>query len=416
MKNNRSTLIYWLSLIFKWRILIAKIVIICIAVSIIISLIIPPQYTAETTIMPPNPQQEALFGLMGIGISNRLTGLSGLSNILPGASTTSDLFAAILKSGRIMGNVIEKYNLRKVFKVKTTTDAYKTLSEITTIRVSPEGIVSVSVTWYNRQLAADIANSLVEELDRFNTEATMTMGKKYRLFVEKRLKETMDSLAKAEESLRKFQEQHRTVALDIEIENAIATIAKLKSEIILREVQKGAVASSSGFNNPFVANIDKELKELKKQLARIEFGTQDTTRKEFGAGFSVPFARLPELSLEYARLLRDVKIQEAVFELLTQQNEQAKIMEAKDTPTVQILDRAYPPEKKSIPKRGRIVILTGFFSLFLGIGFAFLKEYYELLKTQPAQFAKLTNIYNILKQDIQKLAKVFDFLKKTKSN
>ncbi|GAJ22508.1 unnamed protein product, partial [marine sediment metagenome] len=83
----------------------------------------------------------------------------------------------------------------------------------------------------------------------------------------------------------------------------------------------------------------------------------------FGAGFSIPFAKLPELSLEYVRLLRDAKVQEAIYELLTQQYEQAKIMEVKDTPTVQILDRASPPEKKTSPKRSRIVIMAPFSQL-----------------------------------------------------
>jgi capsule polysaccharide export protein KpsE/RkpR len=353
--------------------------------------------------MPPNSQQDALFGFIGSGATSNFGGLSGLAGAFAGFSTTSDLFAAIMQSGRIMSNIIMKHDLKRIFKSRTMTDANKMLANITTIRVSPEGIISIAVTWYDRQLAADIANSYVEELDRFNKDNAMTIGKKYRIFVEQRLKETTDSLNKAEDALRKFQEQHRTVALDIEIENAIATIAKLKSEIILREVQKGAVASVSNVNNPYVANIDQELRELKKQLAKIEFGTADTTRKEFGAGFSVPFTRLPEVSLEYARLLRDVKIQEAVYELLTQQYEQAKIMEAKDTPTIQILDRASPPEKKSIPKRSRIVVLAAVFSIIIGISTAFFMEWFESIKTHPQEYTKLVSIYAGVKNDIGKV-------------
>ncbi len=375
--------------------------------AIIISFVLPVQFTATATILPPNNQMDIMMGLMSSSISSNLGGFSGLSGLLGGGTTASDLFAAILESGRITGTVIQKYDLKKVFKVKTMYDAGKMLAKITRIRVSPEGIVSVSVTWRDKNLAADIANSYIEELDKFNRETAMTTGKKYRIFVEQRLNETKDSLNKAEEALRKFQEQHRTVALDIEIENAIATIAKLKSEIILREVQKGAVASAGGLNNPYVANIEKELRELKTQLAKIEFGSQDTTRKEFGAGFSVPFVKLPELSLEYARLLRDVKVQEAVYELLTQQYEQAKIMEVKDTPTVQILDRASPPEKKSAPKRSRIIILWAVFGLLFGVSLSFFLEWFENLKKQPDEFARLNDIYIKLKTDLINLKSEF---------
>jgi len=399
MKENRNSITYRVDVLIRWRRIIYKIFLITCAVAVVISLLIPPKYTASASIMPPNPEQETMLGLIGMNISSTLSKLSQLSGI-PGMSTPSDLYAAIMKSDRVKGEIINKFNLKKEFKSKTFTDASKMLEKITKISVSPVGIITVSVTYKNKYLAAQIANAYIEELDRFNKETVMTTGRKYRIFVEERLKMTTDSLQKAEESLRKFQEKHRTVALDIEIENAIEIIAKLKSEIILREVQKGAVASTGSINNPFVANIDKELRELKRQLAKIEFGTTDTTLKEFGAGFSVPFGKLPELSLEYARLLREVKIQEAVYELLTQQYEQAKIMEAKETPTVQIIDRASPPEKKSGPKRSKIVILSALFSLFFGVCLAFLLDWYENLKTDKDKVAKFNEIYLKLKADL----------------
>lgn len=411
MKQSASVVSYF-SVILKHRRKIIKIFFIFLIGSTIVSFIIPIQFTAITTILPPVPQGGGLLGFMGADILSGLQGVGEFSSLLPGATSLSDLYAAILESGTIKSRIIQKYNLMKIFKAKTFTDASKQLSNITKISISPEGIITVSVTWFNKQLAADIANSYIEELDKFNKETAMTTGKKYRMFVEQRLKETSDSLSKAEEALKKFQEQHRTVALDIEIENAIATIAKLKSEIILREVQKGAFASASGFNNPYVTNIDQELRELKRQLSRIEFGSADTTRKEFGAGFSIPFARLPELSLEYARLLRDVKIQEAVFELLTQQYEQAKIMEAKDTPTVQILDKASPPEKKSIPKRGRIIIFSSFWGLIISIFIAFYSEWLARVRQRSEEYTKVISYLQELKDDVYKLrVKIISLLK-----
>ncbi len=331
-------------------------------------------------------------------------GTYGLRTMLPGLATPSDLYAAILRSGNIKGKLVNKYNLKKEFKTKTDYDTYKVLDEITRIKVTPEGIICVSVTYKNRHLAADMANSYIEELDKFNNETAMTTGKKYRIFVEQRLEQTADSLARDEEALRNFQEKHRTVALDIEIENAIATIAKLKSEIVLREVQRGAVASISNVNNPYVANIDQELRELKRQLAKIEFGTSDTTRKEFGAGFSVPFARLPEVSLEYARLLRNVKIQEAIYELLTQQYEQAKIMESKDTPTVQVLDKASPPERKSFPKRSIIISLVFIASFAINfLGICVILYFNEEKNKEHSNTKRLIALWEYLKGDFYRI-------------
>jgi tyrosine-protein kinase Etk/Wzc len=403
MKSKRkSSLFEYLAIIFKWRKNFILTFFSIISLAVIISLLTVVRYTATTTILPPSSQQNDLLGLMGASIASNMGGFSGLAGMLPGATTTSDLFAAILQSASIKGKVIEKLNLKDIFKTKTAYDTHKMLTEITKIRVSPEGIISISITWLDRNIAADIANAYVDELDKFNTETAMTTSRKYRIFIEERLQATIDTLKQAEDLFRAFQEKHHTIALDVEIENAISTLAELRGQVILLEVQKGVLASTSNLNNPRLYEINKELKELKKQLSSIETGGTSSDTTSFGAGFSVPFSQLPEVSLEYIRLYRDVKIQETVYELLTQQYEQAKIMEVKDTPTVQVLDRASPPERKSVPKRKQIVILAAFFGLICGVCVSFAMEWFEQLKSRSQDYLMLVNMYNQLKTDSQK--------------
>jgi len=64
------------------------------------------------------------------------------------------------------------------------------------------------------------------------------------------------------------------------------------------------------------------------------------------------------LGSQYADLYRQTKIQEAVYEFLTQQYEMAKIQEEKDLPMVRVMDVAVPPERKSAPMRSLIVLLS----------------------------------------------------------
>jgi len=404
MKKSEK-LIRYLQVLLKWRYFVIKLVLITTIASLIISLLITPQFTATATILPPSSDQMTMLGMISANIPGNIAGLAKISG-LSGMVTPSDLFAAIMHSGRIKGKIIRRFNLMKEFGTKTFSDASKQLDAITKIEVSPEGLISVAVTYKNKNLAADIANAYIEELDKFNRETAMTSGKKYRIFIEKRLKETEDSLTKAEESLRKFQEKHRTIALDTEIEKVIETIATLKSQIILKEVQKGA---SGGVNNPYTQSIEQELRELRKQLAKIEFGSKTKKRDEFGAGFSIPLSNLPEVSLEYARLLRNVKVQETIYEVLTQQYEQAKILEVKDTPTVEILDKASPPEKKSYPKRSAIVIFCAGLSLLTGFVLTFFFEYLEEIK----KVSEWQEIYKIMNQDFIKFKeRLFRFFKK----
>ncbi len=73
-----------------------------------------------------------------------------------------------------------------------------------------------------------------------------------------------------------------------------------------------------------------------------------------------PLRQLPRLAVPYADLYRRVRVQETIFELLTQQYELARIEEAKDLPVIAVIDPAGVPEKKSYPPRLMLVLLLTF--------------------------------------------------------
>ena len=68
------------------------------------------------------------------------------------------------------------------------------------------------------------------------------------------------------------------------------------------------------------------------------------------------FSEVPNLEIELSRLKREVEIQSKLYAFLTQQFEESKIQEARDTPTIQILDDASTPMKRFKPKRTIMVI------------------------------------------------------------
>jgi len=100
-------------------------------------------------------------------------------------------------------------------------------------------------------------------------------------------------------------------------------------------------------------------------------------------------------------LLRDVKVQETVWGLLNQQYYQAKIQEARDTPTIQVLDEAVPPEMKSKPKRKLLVLVGGFLALLFSIFFVFTADFLERLKTDTSSSGKMEKISVKIKEDWQ---------------
>ena len=392
----------YLKILVKWRSIIIFNVIVITLLSVIISLLLPPKWTAVTTILPPSEDASSgVSALFGSGIGGMLGGGGALSRMLPGMATLSDLFAKELKSRRIMTEVLKKNNLLKLYKAKFKEDALKKLEERTAIEITPEGIISVSVTEKTPELATRIANSFVEELDRFNREVNMTVGKKNRLFLEERLETVKNDLQAAEESLQVFQEYHKTISLSNEMSAAIDVIANIKAQIMADEVQLGMLNRYSSRNNPELTRLQNEIAQLKNKKREIEKTGKD--KDGFGAGFSIPFTKLPEVSLELARRKRDLSVQGGLYNLLTQQYEQAKIMEVRDTPTVQVLDIATPPEKRSFPKRKKIVIFAFLFSFFFGIGLSFSFEYLESKK--PEEVREWENIFDVIKMDFKRMSR-----------
>jgi uncharacterized protein involved in exopolysaccharide biosynthesis len=165
--------------------------------------------------------------------------------------------------------------------------------------------------------------------------------------------------------------------------------AQLKGEIMASEVQLEVMRNFATDANPEVVKLRRRIEETKRHLAQMQYGKGWTlpgenhipgeARKEI----YVPFAQVPELGVELARLTRDLKVQETVYTLLTQQLEQAKIAQSRDTPTVQVLDRAVQADRKYKPKIKLNMAIAGVTSLFVGIILAFLLEYLAGLKQSP---------------------------------
>jgi capsule polysaccharide export protein KpsE/RkpR len=114
--------------------------------------------------------------------------------------------------------------------------------------------------------------------------------------------------------------------------------------------------------NPEVIKTKSELIELHNRLSVLEYKGDN---EHFGLGFSIPFKEFPEVTLEFARLKRDVMIQQELFSLLMEQYEKAKIQEVRDTPTVNVLEEPRIPERRSYPIR-RVIIISSLVLGFMG--------------------------------------------------
>jgi tyrosine-protein kinase Etk/Wzc len=217
-----------------------------------------------------------------------------------------------------------------------------------------------------------MANHYVELLDQFVGQYGTGEAGRQRVFLSGQLARARVDLDLAEQSLRRFQEQNRAIVLQEQTKGAIEAAARLKGEIIGAQVQLQVMRNFATDANPEVITLRRRIDEMNRQLAQMQYG--DTSMPSDGRGrgdFTVPFARVPGVGLELVRLTRDVRIQEVLVTLLTQQLEQARISEARDTPVVQTLDRAVPAERYSRPRSvlnaGLAVLVSLVVSAFVAI-------------------------------------------------
>lgn len=369
-----------INIIGYWRILVKRkgliglIVASAFIVSVFVSLTLPKIYVSTASILPP--QSEG-----GLDMASRFSSeLSGLAGGFLGGKSTGDLWVGILNSHRIFDAIIERFGISDRYGTATVDDARTALKGVVQIEKAKKGdIISVTVEDKDPKMAASIANAFVEELDRVNRSLVMSAGQRMRTFVEARLKEAKEALVRTEEEVRSFQDRNRAVKLDDQSKAIIGAIGSIKGLLMAKEVELQTLLSFATSNNPQAQLLKSEIEGLHERLNELEEGKSPlggaSTKDIF-----IPTAHMPNLNLQYMRLLREARIQETLFGLLTQQYEMARIQEAKDTPTIQVLDVAKAPEKRSKPNRRKIVLLSTVSAGLLSILAVFVLEYLEGIK------------------------------------
>jgi len=387
--EDEINLLELLHVIARHKMVIVKFCTLALVLSICYSLTLKNIYTASAKVLPP--QKDSGAG----GLSALLSQAGGLAGIAAGgmglSGGSAELYIGILKSRSVADAVIKKLDLQKEFKTKTIDDARKNLEGVVKIKAGKDGIISIDADSKDSKKAALLANTFVEELSRRSVQLNLSKVGTERMFLEKRLEVVKQDLRNAENDMKSFQEKYKTVKADSQATAAIEGLAGIKAQIASKEVQLASLRSSMTDESNEVKIAIAALNGLKSQLARLSGGG--------GMDFIPSMGNVPSLGLEYLRKLRELKIQEAIFEQLTKQFEVAKISEAKDSSTLQVLDEAVEPLRKSKPKRSLIVILSTITAFFCSIFYIFIVEY--LSKLSPADSAIISEIKNNLKLTIR---------------
>jgi capsule polysaccharide export protein KpsE/RkpR len=316
--------------------------------------------------MPPDSQSGSGLAMLaaltskGGATSNNVGG--AIAGDLLGMKSSGALFVGVLGSRTVQDRVVNRFDLRKVYAVKLVEDARKKLSDNTGLAEDRKsGIITITVADHDPHRAAAMAQTYATELNQLVAELSTSSARRERIFLEGRLNAVKQDLDDASEKFSQFASKNTAIDIKEQGRAMVEAAARLQGEMIAARSQLSGLEEIYTVDNVRVKAVRARIAELQRQLDKLGGkGLGDAALKQDAVDTGYPSIReLPLLGVTYADLYRRARIQEAVFEVLTQQYELAKVQEAKEIPTVKILDSAGVPERKSFPPRLLITAIAG---------------------------------------------------------
>jgi uncharacterized protein involved in exopolysaccharide biosynthesis len=305
-------------------------------IAIIAILRAPTLYKSDATIMPPQQEQSSAALLSQLGALTAFAGVG--SNI---GKNPADLYIAILQTNLVADDMVDRFHLMDWYKIPDRDGAAGMLRKYSKFVANKDGLIQITVEDKDPNHTVTLINGYADELFHQNNRLAIGAASQRRQFFQQQLFEEKDRLADAEMAMKQTQQATGVLQLSGQAQTIIGQEANIQANITSREVELGALLSSSTEQNPDVVRLRTELTGLRAQLTQLQKGTNGAmlSQKEF-----------PGAGLEYIRKERDVQYHQTLYDLLARQLEAARIDEAKASPTVQMLDPPLVPKGTSWPK------------------------------------------------------------------
>lgn len=372
--------------------------------------LIPKQFESTARIMPPEhsgPDAGMFAALAGRAMG--MDGLGGLAASLLGAHNSGALFVELLRSGSVTGHIIDRFQLDSVYNTRYRVDTAKHLLRRTTVvQDKKSGVISVTVKDTDPTRARDMAQAYLDELNILVNRTSTSSAHQERVFIEHRLDAVRRDLDRAEQAMSDFSSKNTTVDIREQTRTMVDAAAKLQAEFIVTQGELKSLEQIYGDGNVRVRAAEARLANLKREMVKLggtsaELAPDSAISPRPGSSSAdadpisyPPLRQLPRLAVPYANLYRSVRVQETVFEMLTQQYEVARIQEAKDVPVVSVIDPPGIPEKKSFPRRKLLTLILTMFIVGVTSAWLIVRHHWNNISIHDPRRAFVSEILETL--------------------
>ena len=387
-------------LIWDHRQFIFRVTAVGLLLSTLIAFVIPKRFQATARLMPPDQgnsgmgmaMMAAASGSAGsqIGSGQLGSSLGSMAGDLLGLKNSSDLFIGVLQSRTVLDDVINKFDLKKVYSDRLIEDARDDLQKNTTVTADRKsGIIEIQVVDKSPTRAAAIAGEYISQLNQVVVKLNTSSAHREREFLEGRLVQVKQDLESAEQNFSQFATKNTALDIPTQGKAMIEAAASLEAELISAQTELEGLKQVYADGNVRVRAVQARIDELRRQLEKNLGGKSSsgasTANGQNGQSLYPTIHELPALGVGYADLYRNTRIQELVFQTLTQQYELAKVQEAKETPSVKVLDSPDVPGKKSFPPRPLIIAIGAILAMAGSISWIFGKRGWEETQQEDPQ-------------------------------
>jgi uncharacterized protein involved in exopolysaccharide biosynthesis len=406
-------LLPYLQLFWQSRRFLTRAILSAFLASALIAILIPNRYHSLTRLMPPDTQSgsglgilAAMAGKAGAGSGGGLGGFAGgMAGDLLGVKTSGALFIGIVGSQTVQDRVIRDFDLQRVYWHSKIEDARKDLTEHTDVAEDRKsGIITIGVTDRDPKRAAGMAHAYVDELDRLVAQVSTSSARRERIFLEERLKTVKAELDTTAKNFSNFASKNTAIDIPAQGKAMVEAAANLQGRLIAAQAELSGLQQIYTKNNVRVRAAEARVNELQQKLTEIGGGDIEGDSKEASALYP-SIRRLPILGVTYADLFLQTKIQATVYELLTQQYETAKVQEAKEIPSVKVLDVAVVPTKKSFPPRTLLTILGTLLGLAVAMTWVVAKARWDAVDASNPRKVFATEVLTTMRTNLPRFSR-----------
>ena len=381
--------------------MLRRVVMISFLLGLGIAFVLPKQYTSSASIMPPEPQGSGAMMLAALTArSGGLGSLGGLAGGLLGEHSSTALFIDLLHSGTVGGNLVSRFDLMRVYHKRYSSDAEKRLTSATAITDDKKsGVITIKVQDRDPVRARDLTQGYLDELNRLVTQTSTSAAHQERVFIERRLQGVQGDLEHAQLALSEFSSKTNTIDIKEQTHAMVDAGARVQAEMLVEQSSLQSLRQIYGDSNVRLRETQARIASLQGDLVKMT-GSSEPLAASQGESSNAdgkdelypPLRQLPRLAVPYADLYRRVRVQETVFELLTQQYELARLEEARDVPAVRVIDMPGIPEKKSSPHRLLLALLVTFLSFSAAAFLVLIREHWQHVPEEDARRQLLAEV------------------------